>query len=282
MRINRGKAIRKYLRFFRIVYGLESPYHVILDANFIYYSMKYKVDIMHRLEQQLQIKSGELVLYVTQSALQELQGVPGEHKAKSIEFARRMCTVLDDAHASNAPTATAAHKLTNFLRRIHQQWVRCPTRTGTEAADTSDSNKGGASGTRRYLVATQDKSLRHSLATVPGIPLIYLNQVALVMEQPSDASHSFSSAVEDSKTKATTDSEKAIVDIVNRKRKREGDFLNSNVVGGAYEDPHAVVAEAQKQKQRVKHRAKAANPLASRPPTKGSSSQKKMKAKKFR
>ena len=44
MRVTRGKFIRKYLKFYEIVYGLNAPYDVLLDGNFIYHAMKYKID----------------------------------------------------------------------------------------------------------------------------------------------------------------------------------------------------------------------------------------------
>lgn len=45
------------------------------------------------------------------------------------------------------------------------------------------------------MVATQDKDLRLFLASIPGIPLIYLNKVTVVLEPPSQASKTQSSEV---------------------------------------------------------------------------------------
>ena len=46
-----------------------------------------------------------------------------------------------------------------------------------------------------YMVATQDKALRRSLAETAGVPLMYLNGVVLVLEPPSQASVAFVSEV---------------------------------------------------------------------------------------
>ena len=50
MRVTRGKFIRKYLKFYEIVYGLNAPYDVLLDGNFIYHAMKYKIANVTTLE----------------------------------------------------------------------------------------------------------------------------------------------------------------------------------------------------------------------------------------
>ena len=233
MRVNRGKAIRKHLRFYRIVYGMEAPYHVILDGNFIYHAVKYKIDVMARLEQQLQTKvaADEVRIYITASALKELRSVTAEHASKAVEFATRMCTVLDDSAAAagagsgasknttTTTTTTAGEQLTTFLQSTHHRWVRSPA-SAKASGDTGDSSTstGGstAAAVQRYLVATQDKDLRHTLAHIPGVPLFYFNAVVLVMEPPSDAAKSFNTEMESIKNVTTTHSELAIVQSVNR------------------------------------------------------------------
>ena len=57
MKVNRSKLIRKHLRFFRLTFGLESPYHILLDGNFIYYCISHKIGIYVRLSSLLQLNS---------------------------------------------------------------------------------------------------------------------------------------------------------------------------------------------------------------------------------
>jgi len=287
MRINRGKAIRKYLRFYRIVYGLESPYNAILDGNFIYYALKYKVDIQDRLKVQLQVQGGERVrLFITKSSLAELRAVPEGKTANAIAFATRFCEVLDDDECGAEKDNTAAARLTEFLWRAHRSWTRGPPSSGD-----ATKGKGSAAGTQAvpahgFSVATQDQGLRRALAAIPGVPLFYLNNVAFVMEPPSAASKTFNAALESSKVSAVSDSETALLASMKRKRKRDGEDSGGgeNVVGGpSAEEAAAAAAAANPQKvQRIKHRAKEANPMASRRPTQGSNNQKKAKAGKFK
>jgi rRNA-processing protein FCF1 len=189
MRINRGKAIRKYLRFYRIVYGLESPYHAILDGNFIYYALKFKVDIQDRLRVQLQVTGGEMVrLFITKSSLAELRAVPEGKTANAIAFATRFCEVLDDDDCGTVKDSTAAARLTELLWRAHRGWINGPQSVKHKGAGGSNT---GPAPTHGFFVASQDVGLRRALAAIPGTPLVYLNNVAFVMEPPSEASKTF-------------------------------------------------------------------------------------------
>lgn len=283
MRINRGKAIRKHLRFFRIVYGLESPYHVILDGNFIFNAVKYKLDIADRLKVQLQVPGGDAVrMYITKSSLKELRAVPEGKGASSVAWATKMCEVIDDTDCIQKENDSPASRLIEYLWRVHRNWVKGPTTTSVSSASAAggESSNEKYSSMRRFIVATQDQGLRIALAKIPGVPLVYLNNVAFVMETPSDVSRFFNKALENSKVAAVTDMESALLESVARKRKRDGDAVDSNVVGIAA--PAPVEETPAEKKQRVKHRAKAANPLASRVATKGSVNQKKAKANKYK
>ena len=203
MRINRGKAIRKYLRFYRIVFGLEDPFHVILDGNFIFNAMKYQVDIFDRFKTQMQ--GAELNFYMTKSAMLELQKVKGDVGKQSVEWAEKFCNgINDDEYTSIGKGETPAEKLISFLQHRHHEWVRNPVMNETERNSKEQ---------RKYFVATQDKTLRQSLAGIPGIPLVYLNSVAFVMEPPSEKSKTFNAEVEKSKINAISASEAKVVDV---------------------------------------------------------------------
>ena len=54
MRFHRSKLTRKYLKFYRIVFGLNSPYDILLDGNFIFSSIKYKIELKDTLSKLLQ------------------------------------------------------------------------------------------------------------------------------------------------------------------------------------------------------------------------------------
>lgn len=56
--------------------------------------------------------------------------------------------------------------------------------TGAECLQSMVKNNRNA----RYVIATQDRDLQKTLRGVPGIPIMYLHQVAPVLEQPSEES----------------------------------------------------------------------------------------------
>ena len=48
---------------------------------------------------------------------------------------------------------------------------------------------------RKYIIATQDRTLRLQIQNIPGIPLVYFNKVILVLEPLSNASRQHSQYV---------------------------------------------------------------------------------------
>ena len=113
MRFHRVKLVRKHLRFYRIVYGIDDPYDIILDGNFIFTALEHKVDIRDRLMRLLQ--GAEIKLYVTKSAIKELEaiGVKGE---KALEFATKFCTLVDDKPTTTH--STTAECIFNLIRKL--------------------------------------------------------------------------------------------------------------------------------------------------------------------
>ncbi len=93
MRVLRAKVVRKTLKFFKIVFGIDSPYHIILDGNFIFTAIKFKIDIRDRLQKLLQ--GSEIKIYVLLSVLAELEAI-GSKGQSALEFARTCCEVIND------------------------------------------------------------------------------------------------------------------------------------------------------------------------------------------
>ena len=83
MRVLRAKHVRKCLQFYRIVFGLTAPFHVLLDGNFIFHAIKFKVDIRLRVEKLLQEPG--VKLYVLRSVIAELEAV-GSNAASSLQI----------------------------------------------------------------------------------------------------------------------------------------------------------------------------------------------------
>ena len=75
---------------------------IILDGNFIFNGIKFKLDIRDRLEKLLQ--GGAVKLYVLKSVLKELELVGAKAKSAK-DFATAYCELIDDdAIVGDAPS----------------------------------------------------------------------------------------------------------------------------------------------------------------------------------
>lgn len=299
MRVDRFKNIRKFLRFYRIVFGLIAPFDVILDANFIYHAIKYKIDIFDRMKALLQ--NNEVRFYVTSSSIAELTSI-GSKGQEALQFANSMCELIDDSavkrelaekQISDEPAAkkereegqkgekngdnkkdkkkkngdvSSGDVLKAYLWSTYRAWLSNPLDTATTSSDNT---------TKKYMVATQDKALRNALGRIPGTPLFYLNNVSLVMEPVSNVSKDFNKQLEVNKTGAKADNtgEKGGMDgkesASGHKRERESKDVDKE-------------EKEEGQKERTKHKAKAANPLSSKSAEDGSRKSKKAKVAKYK
>jgi U3 small nucleolar RNA-associated protein 23 len=247
MRVNRAKQVRKHLKFYKIVCGINLPYNVILDSNFIYAALKYKLDIRERVNKTLQIPGGEsATFYVTKSALDELQSLGGKG-AEALEFAQSYCSIIQDTEF--AKEELAHDKLVTFLENMQ--------------LNPTDHRS------RSYFVASQDKDLRSIVnSRVAGVPLIYLNKVSVVLEPPSAASRNFKKRVENSKSTISAAEQTIVDEIKTHDTKRE--------------EARQAKALLAIKLERVKKKATAANPMACKKADTSSKTSKKKKADKFR
>ena len=94
MRLSRAKFIRKYLRFYRVIFNLVPQYNIILDGNFIFAALKYKLDIRERLQKLLQNEGTRL--FILKTSLDELESL-GEKAKMSVDFAKVYCEIIDDS-----------------------------------------------------------------------------------------------------------------------------------------------------------------------------------------
>jgi len=266
MRVNRAKLVRKTLQFYNIVFGYEkAKFHVLLDGNFIFAAIKFKVDIQERLERLLQ--GGVVKIYVLKSVLDELRQVGAKAKS-SLDFATSFCETLDDSkHRGD----TASERIIAMMRQQHSDWLAAPSQHK-----------------RRFVVATQDKDLRAALGHIPGIPLIYLNKVILVLEPPSPTSRDFNQRLEVDKI-TLKPGEAAVVENLKKRKK-----VDTKIVGGeggddegegedeGEEEEEEEGKAAPVAQERKKHKAFAPNPLSSLRPAQDSKKQLKKSKEKFR
>ncbi|CUS13156.1 unnamed protein product [Tuber aestivum] len=156
MRGKRSKAYRKLMSQYNISFGFHEPYQVLVDAEILKDSDKFKMDLVGGLERTLQ---GQVKPMITQCSIRHLYALSGSEfpgKNQIIDLAKRFERRRCNHHELEQPLSEK----------------EC-----LEAVIIHDGeNK------HRYCVATQGGDIRAMLRAVPGVPLIYINRSVMIME----------------------------------------------------------------------------------------------------
>ncbi|XP_046816917.1 rRNA-processing protein FCF1 homolog [Vespa velutina] len=137
--------------FFQYNTQLGPPYHILIDTNFINFSIKNKLDIIQNMMECLYAKC---IPYITDCVMGELEKLGQKYKIalriiKDPRFERLNCmhkgTYADDC----------------LVNRVTQH--KC------------------------YIVATNDKDLKRRIRKIPGVPIMYVSQHRYTIERMPDA-----------------------------------------------------------------------------------------------
>jgi len=137
--------------FFQYNTQLGPPYRILIDTNFVNFSIKYKLDIIQNMMDCLYAKC---IPYITDCVMAELEKLGQKYKValriiKDPRFERLPCmhqgTYADDC----------------LVQRVSQH--KC------------------------YIVATCDKDLKRRIRKVPGVPIMYISQHRFTIERMPDA-----------------------------------------------------------------------------------------------
>jgi len=137
--------------FFQYNTALGPPFHILLDTNFINFSIKNKMDVMQSMMDTLYAKCTP---YITDCVMGELEKLGAKYRValrivKDPRFVRLPCmhkgTYADDC----------------LVDRVTQH--KC------------------------YIVATCDKDLKRRIRKIPGVPIMYLAQHRYSIERMPDA-----------------------------------------------------------------------------------------------
>jgi U3 small nucleolar RNA-associated protein 24 len=137
--------------FFQYNTQLGPPFHVLIDTNFINFSVKNKLDVIQSMMDCLYAKC---IPYVTDCVMGELEKLGAKYNialkiVKDVRFQRLTCmhkgTYADDC----------------LVDRVTQH--KC------------------------YIVATCDKDLKRRIRKIPGVPIMFLQQHKYAIERMPDA-----------------------------------------------------------------------------------------------
>ncbi|OEU21224.1 rRNA-processing protein-like protein FCF1 [Fragilariopsis cylindrus CCMP1102] len=138
--------------FFQYNEQLGPPYHVLVDTNFINFSIRKKLDMIRAMMDCLLAKC---IPCITDCVMAELEKLGGKYKialrlAKDPRFERVPCNCAKKGYADDC--------LTNMAK----QW-RC------------------------FIVATCDKELRGRIRKIPGVPCMYISGYKYTVERMPEA-----------------------------------------------------------------------------------------------
>ena len=153
-----GRKIRKIEKipthlFFKYNSALGPPYRVLVDTNFINFSIKHKLDIFQSMMDCLLAKCTPII---TDCVMAEIEKMGLKYRvalriAKDPRFQRLSCdhkgTYADDC----------------LVRRIQQHKI--------------------------YIVATMDRDLRRRIRKVPGIPIMFIHKHRYSIERLPDVNN---------------------------------------------------------------------------------------------
>mmetsp|Transcript_43631 Transcript_43631/g.110064 ORF Transcript_43631/g.110064 Transcript_43631/m.110064 type:complete len:188 (+) Transcript_43631:64-627(+) len=136
--------------FFRYNNALGPPYHVIIDTNFINFSIQNKLEIIQSMMDCLYAKC---FVYITDCVMAELEKLGPKFRvalriAKDHRFERLPCT-HKGTYADDC-----------IVERVMQH--RC------------------------YIVATCDRDLKRRIRKIPGVPILYVAQHKYAIERLPD------------------------------------------------------------------------------------------------
>ncbi|KAG9507547.1 hypothetical protein J7337_001100 [Fusarium musae] len=232
MRGKRSKQYRKLMEQFSQTFGFREPYQVLVDAEMVRDSSRFKMDLEPALSRTVH---GKVKPMITQCEIRKLYAArnePGVHEAidlaKTLE--RRRC----GHHPDDYPEPLSTQEC---LRSV------------VDPKDTLQ-NK------HRYVVASQDQEVRRMLRGIKGVPLIYIKRSVMILEPMADESVQVRAKEERSKFRAEIKNQLG-------KRKRE-DADDDEKVDKKTDNS----SEEQKPKKKKGHGPKGPNPLAVQKPKK--------------
>jgi len=156
--VKRYKKVQKIMRYYQNSFDIKDPYKIMCDPTFIYQSLEKKLHIKEQLPKLL---GGRVTPMVTNCGMAEL---------------RRLRKEIGDQFIGSIVIAKGLYR------------VKCPHVEPLGAAKCYEEQI--KEGDKKWIVATQDETLRTELRKIPGVPILYLAGQVPTLEPPSESSSS--------------------------------------------------------------------------------------------
>ncbi|KAI5466179.1 Fcf1-domain-containing protein [Mariannaea sp. PMI_226] len=193
MRGKRSKQYRKLMEQFSMTFGFREPYQVLVDAEMVRDSCRFKMELEPALSRTVH---GKVKPMITQCEIRKLYSQkkePGVNEAidvaKTLE--RRRCGHHPDDYPEPLSTEECLQSVVD--------------------------PKGSGNNKHRYVVASQDQTVRRMLRGIKGVPLIYIKRSVMILEPMADESVQLRAREERSKFRAE------IRGALGKRKREEGD-----------------------------------------------------------
>lgn len=227
MRGKRSKQYRKLMDQFSMTFGFREPYQILVDAEMVKDSCRYKMDLEPALSRTVH---GKVKAMITQCEIRKLYAQKNEPGVgEAIEFAKTLERRRCGHHPDQYPEPLSTQECLQSV------------------VDPKDSglNK------HRYVIASQEQEVRRMMRGIKGVPLIYIKRSVMILEPMADESVQARAREERSKFRAEIKS--------TLKRKRDDEDADDDKDKAKNDDKPA---EGDKKKKKKGYGSKGPNPLA--------------------
>ncbi|KAI5800608.1 Fcf1-domain-containing protein [Pyronema domesticum] len=238
MRGKRSKAYKKLMGAYHQTFGFREPYQVLLDSEMVKEATKCTMEIPAALERTLR---GKVKPMITQCSI------------------RHLYKLSSDEHPNRNKYIDIAKTFERRRCNHHELEEPLPEKECIESVSLKNGqNK------HKYVIAAQDKDIKHLFKEVPGAPTIIIKRSVMLLEPMNEISKRLRDRSERDKFK------KGIVDARSAvKRKREDDEMDIDERSDAEgEDAEGEDGDAPKpaeeKKKKKKKGPKGPNPLSVR------------------
>lgn len=237
MRGKRAKQYRKLMHQYELAFNFRVPYQVLVDAEMIKDTTRFRMDLPHLLERTLH---GEIKPMITQCSIRHLYTSTHEDRAEKSQWIE---------------TAKKFER-----RRCGHHELEQPLSTHECLMSVVDGKESG-NNKHRYIVASQDAGLRAQLRKIAGVPLVYVSRSVMVMEPMAAKTEEVRNGQEAEKIRAGVRRGRPGQDSA-PKRKRENEESGDEETEGGSDVPAAAAQPATKKPRN--QGPKAPNPLSVR------------------
>jgi len=230
MRGKRAKQYRKLMHQYSLSFNFREPYQVLIDADMIQDTTRFRMDLPHLLERTLH---GKIKPMMTECSIRHLYLSKHENRSEK---------------SSWIETAKSFEK-----RRCGHHDLEEPLSTEECFLSVVDP-KGSGTNKNRYIVACQDNEVRGKMRLITGVPLVYVQRSVMVMEPMAAKTDEVRNGIEAEKIRAGIKGGRGGINTASSGEKRKREDEDVEQTGSAMEDdvlidPETTVTPARKKKK---------------------------------